>query len=246
MPIDGPIHDRGVRQAVATVRHVDGGRPPRVQRLRRACVGEGRLVSREMSSPGLLEDFLTEFLGGSSETPPRRSGIDVPAPQPVRQVDITRYFSDHLRALLARAAEEAAGQQLDTIHVGRALLHDDWVCRSLARGGVDAEQVSRRLPQGGGPPAGSPSSSSPLTPGVKRLLLGAFEIARQFGDAHVGPEHVLVGLSADETSAVGRAFREAGVSGSVVASRCSGRARGPRSGRPPRRTPRRWTSTAAT
>ena len=244
-PSLAPICDRcGLRRAEATVRHVNTTGPPRVQQLCHVCLAEGRFVAGALATPGLFDAFVAQLLGGAGAGDDSPGAGQPPAgPPPARhgrQVDITRSFSTDTQHVLGRAARVAAedGVAIDVPHLVGALFTDG-ITPFAARLGVDPARVLARLPgpseEAGAPPDGPPR----LTPALKRLLIASYELARRGGDAHVGPEHLVLALAMDDESASGEALRREGLTPERVAGALSGvpPTEGGRGDGPPSRTP---------
>jgi ATP-dependent Clp protease ATP-binding subunit ClpC len=228
-----------VRPAVATVRHITGGQPPVVADLCEACLAEGRRAAPRL---GPFDEFFARFF---EDLPAARPESGVPLRRPVQQVDITRYFSEATRRILRGAAELAVrsgSDDIDTDHLLWGMIEDPGSRPLLERVGLDVdalrEEVQARVPGGAG------TTTSPrLAPDTKRVLLAAFEEARQLGDSYIGPEHVLLGLARDADSSSGELLRGAGAPHDVA--RRSMRGPAPQAGgggagrgrRPPSRTP---------
>ena len=243
---DGPICDRcQTRAAVATVRQVTPGRRPIVRNLCRVCLAEGRVAPPGATRRGLFDEFLAQV---SNQVPEDAGGTPAGVPQPVQQTDITRFFSDATRQLLQRAAHGAAERgslELDTDHLLVGALGDQSVRRLLE--GIDADpaelerEVDRTIDR-----RERTDVAPELSPGAKRTLLTAYREARELGHDYVGPEHVLLGLAADDESFAGRLLARYGISHVKLRGAVIRGARAParRVGRPPRHP--RSTSTVVT
>jgi ATP-dependent Clp protease ATP-binding subunit ClpC len=221
---------------VATVRAVVAGQAPRQVRLCSVCLSEGQVgggVPR-----GLFDQFLAELLGGGGPAggsqSPRPGGPPVP---PVRQLDITQFFSGPMRQVLQHAAEAAArwgSTDIDLEHLLWATLGDDGVRRLLARVGTEVEALREHVEHaaqqdGPGAPRGHPGPVS-VSPHAKYALLAAFEASRGMGDSYIGPEHLLWVLANDPNSPVGRLLMRGGLGPDAVSS---GMLREPGTGGPP-------------
>jgi ATP-dependent Clp protease ATP-binding subunit ClpC len=144
--------------------------------------------------PDPLSQLLSQFLGGG--------GLR----RPVRRIDIGRMMSAETRELVAAAGREAqrhGDAELDTDHLLWAATQLDRTRQLLSAAGGDPDAIAQRIEaQPSGPGAdGGPDS---LTPATKRALLDSHQIARSMGATYIGPEHVLLALSANPESQAGR------------------------------------------
>ncbi|WP_203965900.1 ATP-dependent Clp protease ATP-binding subunit [Actinocatenispora thailandica] len=144
--------------------------------------------------PDPLSQLLSQFLGGGELR------------RPVRRIDIGRMMSAETREMVAAAGREAqrhGDAELDTDHLLWAATQQDRTRQLLSRAGADPDAIAQRIeaqPSGSGA-AGGPDS---LTPATKRALLDSHQIARSMGATYIGPEHVLLALSANPESEAGR------------------------------------------
>src|ERR687891_67312 len=208
----------GIRPAVVTVRRVVPGEGQRVEHLceiHAAEAGAGRSSFGGRSPLGggsLFDDFFGRFF--DEEPLGRTRGGGMASLRQAEQVDITQFFSDSTTNLLQRAAQEALeGGSLDLTseHLLYAALEDRAVRRVLEEVGADPQAIRAQLEeeaQKGGRTDVSPS----LAPDAKRALLAAYEESRDLGSSYIGPEHVLLALTADEESDGGRLLSRFGLS----------------------------------
>jgi hypothetical protein len=139
-----PCQRCGIRPAVATVRAAVRGMPPGEIQLCEVCLREGQLAARGMGS-GLFDQFLSSLYGGR----PGQSGPPAPGSSPIRQVDITQFFSDATRSVMRRAGElaaERASSEVDDDDLLGGVIEDDGVGRLLGRLGVDPGQLASSSP----------------------------------------------------------------------------------------------------
>ena len=149
---------------------------------------------------GPFDEYLARFFG--------------PGAGPGRRVDITELMTQQTQQVLAGAAEYARDRghgELDALHVLWALTKDSHVRGMLDGVGVDPDEfagsVAAQLPaareqDGGQPPV--------LTSEGKRVLVDAHQVARALGSTYIGPEHLLLAMSASKDSKAGRLLAEAG------------------------------------
>ncbi|WP_435829152.1 ATP-dependent Clp protease ATP-binding subunit [Actinocatenispora sera] len=143
--------------------------------------------------PDPLSQLLSQFLGGGLRRPARR-------------IDIGRLMSAETREMVAAAGREAqrhGDAELDTDHLLWAATQQDRTRQLLAAAGGDPDAIAQRIEaQPSRPGAGGGPES--LTPATKRALLDSHQIARSMGATYIGPEHVLLALSANPESPAGR------------------------------------------
>ena len=127
-------------------------------------------------------------------------------------------FSEPARHAVLRAHEEAraAGHNhVGTEHLLLGLLHepDNLATRVIEAQGVPPERIRAAVTAVLGPPAGEPVAGHiPFTPRAKKVRELAVRKALRLGHAHIGTEHILLGLLAEEDGPAARVLTEAGVS----------------------------------
>jgi ATP-dependent Clp protease ATP-binding subunit ClpC len=202
----------GVRPAVGSIQVVRPGQPPETQYL---C--DIHLAERRGQSPsgfgglGMFDDFFSRFFnesGGPGRTATPR------AERRVEQIDVTELFSDATRELLQRAAERAAdwgNLDLDTDHLLHGALGDEVVIHVLEQVGADPKAIAAQIEDEA--EKGKPTGVSPsLSPDAKRVILAAYDEARELGVSYIGPEHILLALARDEDTEAGEILRRFGLS----------------------------------
>jgi len=146
-------------------------------------------------------------LGGpAGRTPRARRGGGRPrgAARGRESVDITDYMSDQAEEILQQAARTAAewgAREVDSEHLLFALADNDVVQAILSRFKLSPEELKtqvreispKRERKGDGPQGGIG-----VSPRVKAALLAAFNASRDMGHSYLGPEHLLIGLAAEE------------------------------------------------
>ncbi len=117
------------------------------------------------------------------------------------------------------------------------MVEDPGVRRLLPCCGADASTLADQLEV---QPATTGRNVTPqtLSPEAKRILLAAFDVSRRIRSSYLGPEHLLLVMSADPTSPLGRILQRAGVTPESLQAhlRNDPPAGGPPGG-PPTRTP---------
>ncbi|HWC78869.1 MAG TPA: ATP-dependent Clp protease ATP-binding subunit [Pseudonocardiaceae bacterium] len=140
-----------------------------------------------------FDDFLARFFSGM----PRRE---------VQRVDITRLMTAPARELVAAAAAkvmERGKSDLDTQDLLWAATQLEPTRELLDRAGADTERLAGELERA--MPDGEPAGEAPvLAPMAKRALLDAHQISRTLGSSYIGPEHLLLALSANPESVAGQ------------------------------------------
>lgn len=134
---------------------------------------------------------------------------------PRESVDATDAFSSQTMEILQRAAEKAQElnrSELDTEHllyvladtdVGTALLKELKLSPDEIKGYID--QHAQRGS------AESPVDQMTVSPRLKKVFNFAFQASRDLGHSYVGPEHLLIGLSAVPESIAGTLLKKYGV-----------------------------------
>ncbi len=160
-----------------------------------------------------FDDFLARFFGGSD---PRG---------PMQRVDITRLMSEQTRELVTAAAQQAAewgGDDLDAAHLLWATTQADPTRALLTRAGADPDAIAREIDKL--VPHGEPRQRPPtLTPAAKRALLDSHRISRALGSSYIGPEHLLLALSANPDSPAGRILHASRITPESLQQAAAGR-----------------------
>ncbi|WP_116051111.1 ATP-dependent Clp protease ATP-binding subunit [Amycolatopsis palatopharyngis] len=160
-----------------------------------------------------FDEFISQFFGGAAGG--RRPYA----------VDITRLMSEQSRQLLTAAATHAAEQgsaELDTAHLLWAATQAPGSCDLLERVGADPKAIAAELDRSGQDAGGTDGRGQDgdgegrrppamLTPGAKRALLDAHQISRGLGSSYIGPEHLLLAMTANPDSTAGKLLARHGV-----------------------------------
>ncbi len=125
-------------------------------------------------------------------------------------------FTDRVRLSLARAREEAVRFRHDyvgTEHMLLGLLDAGGVGNEvLDRLGVDPEEVRKRVAAAVRRGSAGPALGElPYTSRAKKVLELAMAAARELDQAHVGTEHILLGLLREEKGIAANVLRTLGV-----------------------------------
>ncbi|MFI7677538.1 ATP-dependent Clp protease ATP-binding subunit [Actinophytocola sp. NPDC049390] len=155
-----------------------------------------------------FDDFLAQFFGG-------------PAGGRSRPIDIIRFLSDQAREVLAMAAGQTARwgrTDLDTEQLLWAALQHPALRASVEGAGAHPDDLAARIERDS--QAGEPRDGPVrLAPAAKRSLLDAHRISRGLGASYIGPEHLLLALTANPDSGAGRLLAEARVTPETLAER---------------------------
>ena len=127
-------------------------------------------------------------------------------------------FTERVRAVIARAREEAALLQqeyVDTEHLLLAILSEghDVAAAVIQNLGGDAEQMRAQIHAASTPDRSKVPDRTDLgfTSRAKKVLEFAMSEARQLNHNYVGTEHLLLGLLREEKGLAARTLREAGI-----------------------------------
>ncbi|MCW2581575.1 MAG: family ATPase [Klenkia sp.] len=130
-----------------------------------------------------------------------------------RRFDVTALLTETAREAVTEATRQAAGwgaPALDTDHLLWALAAVEPTRTLLTRSGADPDllraDLADRLDTGS-----ARDSAPPVSPGTERALREAHQLSRAFGSPAIGPEHLLLALSAHPESAAGRRLADRGV-----------------------------------
>jgi ATP-dependent Clp protease ATP-binding subunit ClpC len=208
----------GVRPAVGTVRRIRPGRQAETLHLCEVHLAEyqqartGSGFGGMGGGIGLFDDFFSRFFGEPSGA--AGGGAAPPTERRVEQVDVTQLFSDATRELLQRAAETAVdwgSMDLETDHLLHAALEDEVVAHVLEQAGADPKSIAAQIEDE--TEKSKPTGVAPsLSPDAKRVILAAYEEARELGASYIGPEHILLSLSREEDTEAGEILRRFGLS----------------------------------
>ncbi len=115
-------------------------------------------------------------------------------------------FTDEARRCVVFAQEEARAthaSSIDGVHVLLGILRCDGPAPdTLEALGVQLEAARAEVQKLDLPRSQDPASHVPFTPSAKRVLEGALREALTLGHAHIGVEHILLGLVREDDDAV--------------------------------------------
>ena len=125
-------------------------------------------------------------------------------------------FTEHARRVIILAqgkAEELNHSYVDTEHILYALMQDEdsFAVKVVAGLGVQRESLVQALTELFMPERRGRSKDIAFTPSSKRVLELSFEEARGLGHAHIGTEHLLLGLIREGEGIAARLLKDKGV-----------------------------------
>lgn len=145
------------------------------------------------------------------------SGVSVPPIVPRESVDLTDAFSDQTVDLLQRAAEKAhelRRHELDTEHLLYVLADTD-VCAALLKAlklsPQDIKTYIDEHAKRGDATDDDGIDKMTVSPRLKKAFQFAFQASHDLGHSYIGPEHLLIGLTAVPDSLAGTLLRKYGI-----------------------------------
>lgn len=131
---------------------------------------------------------------------------------------LNRYFSEQTHLVLQQAAQlafELDYKQLETEHLLFTLIGTDIAEKVLKAFDLKVADVQQYIQHNHlgyhGTSVRQPFDDMTLGPKVKSVIEKAWDIARDFGHGYIGPEHILIALSADEDSVGGQTLAKFGL-----------------------------------
>ncbi|CAG4925199.1 ATP-dependent Clp protease ATP-binding subunit [Paraburkholderia gardini] len=206
------------RPAVARVTVVQNGERKSLS----ICDYDYRQLMRHQSMvnpfDSLLGGGLSRFFGGmGGEAADEDEAAGFAAELPRESVDATDAFSEQTLELLQRAAEKAhelRRNELDTEHLLYVLADTD-VCAALLKelklSPQDIKGYIDQHARTGTADPDAPIEKMTISPRLKKAFQYAFQASRDLGHSYVGPEHLLIGLSAVPDSIAGTLLKKYGV-----------------------------------
>ena len=205
------------RPAVARVTVVQNGE----RKSMSICDYDYRQLMRHQSMvnpfDSLLGGGLSRFFGDMGGAHGEDEDGEFAAEVPRESVDATDAFSEQTLELLQRAAEKAhelRRTELDTEHLLYVLADTD-VCAALLKelklSPEDIKGYIDQHAQKGTANPDAPIEKMTVSPRLKKAFQYAFQASRDLGHSYVGPEHLLIGLSAVPDSIAGTLLKKYGV-----------------------------------
>lgn len=169
-----------------------------------------------------FHDIFKELFGEAAEEPlsqafgfrPRRRH---------EALDIEKYFSDHARELVQKAAQIAADfgrGEVDTEHLLYALTESDIVQEILKEFKINSSDIrgyiDHNAPKGEHLARDAEAMELNVSPRIKKALEHAFAAARDLNHSYIGPEHMLIGLVEEEDGLAGDLLRKYGLTPSSL------------------------------
>ncbi|HYS62265.1 MAG TPA: AAA family ATPase [Paraburkholderia sp.] len=206
------------RPAVARVTVVQNGE----RKSMSICDYDYRQLMRHQSMLNPFDSLLgggglSRFFGGLGGEEAHDEEEEFAAEVPRESVNVTDAFSEQTLELLQRAAEKAhelRRNELDTEHLLYVLADTD-VCAALLKELKLSPQdikgyIDQHAQKGAGDPD-APIEKMTISPRLKKAFQYAFQASRDLGHSYVGPEHLLIGLSAVPDSIAGALLKKYGV-----------------------------------
>ncbi|MFD1556568.1 ATP-dependent Clp protease ATP-binding subunit [Paraburkholderia silviterrae] len=207
------------RPAVARVMVVQNGQ----RKSMSICDYDYRQLMRHQSALNPFDSLLggsglSRFFGGpDGEGDHDDGGGGFEAEVPRESVDATDAFSEQTLEILQRAAEKAhelRRTELDTEHLLYVLADTD-ICAALLKelklSPQDIKGYIDQHAQKGSADPDAPIDKMTISPRLKKAFQFAFQASRDLGHSYVGPEHLLIGLSAVPDSIAGALLKKYGV-----------------------------------
>lgn len=148
-------------------------------------------------SLGSFDDILDRFFGSSGLT----------AQPPVQRIDLGRLLSDNAKTLVAEArdaAREWGNAEITPEHLLYAATEVEPSRSVIAQLDLDPDRVGAQMRGAAGSGAASATTADGgivLSPAAKLVLRNAQRSAAEAGSSYIGPEHILLGLAAGDSTA---------------------------------------------
>ena len=125
-------------------------------------------------------------------------------------------FTDRARRVVVLAQEEARmlnHNYIGTEHILLGLIHEGEgvAAKALESLGISLEAVRQQVEEIIGQGQQAPSGHIPFTPRAKKVLELALREATQLGHAHIGTEHILLGLIHEGEGVAAKALESLGI-----------------------------------
>ncbi|WP_280272154.1 ATP-dependent Clp protease ATP-binding subunit [Nocardia wallacei] len=148
-------------------------------------------------SLGSFDDIFDRFFGSSGLT----------AQPPVQRIDLGRLLSDNAKTLVAEArdaAREWGNAEITPEHLLYAATEVEPSRSVIAQLDLDPDRVGAQMRGAAGSGAASATTADGgivLSPAAKLVLRNAQRSAAEAGSSYIGPEHILLGLAAGDSTA---------------------------------------------
>ncbi|MEO6880192.1 MAG: ATP-dependent Clp protease ATP-binding subunit [Mycobacteriaceae bacterium] len=136
-----------------------------------------------------------------------------------RRIDVAALMTQQSQAVMAAAvqhAQDLGHTELDALHLLWSTAGSEPTRTLLLRAGADPESlrsvVDEQLPGRGEDTA----STTTMTPAAQAVLGDAYQVARALGSTYIGPEHLLVAMTANPITAVARLLAAHGVTAETL------------------------------
>ena len=167
----------------------------------------------------LFDDFFGGLLGGLEP----EMGLGSPRPRGrVRHIDITEYFSDETKKVIAESIEIArkyGSKVLNTEHLLLALLNNEVVQEVIKETKSDPETLKKTVEEELEKTKKEKIDRKHVpepSPRTKLVFELAFRESQELGKSYVGPEHLLLALIREEEGLAAQILRKAGLTHTKV------------------------------
>lgn len=147
------------------------------------------------------------------------SEIGTPIPRHREGTDISQFFSGQTKELIQNAgqiARESGRKEIDTEHLLAAISHNEIVQTILGKYNISLNDLKNRIQQETPPTPVAPASQLDVSPRIKSVIEYAFQESQELGHSYIGPEHLLLGLVAEEEGLAGTVLRRMGMTPSSL------------------------------
>ncbi|VVE76971.1 ATP-dependent Clp protease ATP-binding subunit [Pandoraea sputorum] len=212
-----------VRPAIARVTVVENGEPKSIS----ICDFHYRQLMRHQSALNPFDSLLgagsglSRLFGMGGEhgdgLAAREAGSAMPPIVPRESVDVTDAFSDQTVDLLQRAAEKAHElhrHELDTEHLLYVLADTDTCAALLKELKLSPQDIKTYIDEHahkGHATDDDGVDKMTVSPRLKKAFQYAFQASRDLGHSYIGPEHLLIGLTAVPESLAGTLLKKYGI-----------------------------------
>lgn len=156
-----------------------------------------------------FDDFLNDFPEFSSQVSQEKKI------RTRQSVDIDQFLSEHAKELIQEAAqlavEKFGRKEVDTEHLLYVLLESDVVKEILKQFRIDEKDVKGFIEYNAPKQNYKKNKELSISPRLKKVLELAFEAAKNLGHGYIGPEHLLIGLAAEEDGMAGELLGKYGL-----------------------------------
>jgi len=211
----------GARQATTRMTIIRDGHRQTLN-LCSVCAAQMRGGYDSFGGFSLFDNFFNDLVGDFDQGEAGLGPIPRTPRGRVRHVDITEYFSEETKKVLAKAVETAqhyGSTVLNTEHLLFALLDNEVVAEVIKSAKSDPEALKKIIEEelDKVKKAALDEKQMPeLSPRTKLVFELAFRESQELGKSYVGPEHLLLALIREEEGLAAQILRKAGLSHTKV------------------------------